>query len=105
MGLGTTRCDVTAEGASERLADFSIFNMADNLYTYILSDLGKVLRVISSAEFKNFRAEIKVKIRDFKWKVPAYSKFTVDFYKKCGLLGSQARDHFFLNQGQLSEIC
>jgi hypothetical protein len=25
------RCDVTAKGASERLADFSIFNMAENL--------------------------------------------------------------------------
>ena len=26
------RCDVTAKGASERLADFSIFNMAENVY-------------------------------------------------------------------------
>ena len=34
MRLGT-RCDVTAESALERLADFSIFIMADNLYTYI----------------------------------------------------------------------
>ena len=34
MRLGP-RCDVTAEGASERLADFSIFNTADNLYTAI----------------------------------------------------------------------
>ena len=34
MRLGP-RCDVTAEGALERLADFSIFIMADNLYTYI----------------------------------------------------------------------
>ena len=31
------RCDVTAEGAPERLADFSIFNMADNFYTCILN--------------------------------------------------------------------
>ena len=38
MGLGPG-CDVIAEGASERLADFSIFNMADKLYTWILSDL------------------------------------------------------------------
>jgi hypothetical protein len=30
-----TRCDVTAKGASERLADFSIFNMAENLYIQI----------------------------------------------------------------------
>jgi hypothetical protein len=29
------RCDVTAEGASERLADFSIFNMAENLYIQV----------------------------------------------------------------------
>jgi hypothetical protein len=29
------RCDVTAKGASERLADFSIFNMAENLYIQI----------------------------------------------------------------------
>ena len=28
------RCDVTAKGASERLADFSIFNMAENLYIH-----------------------------------------------------------------------
>jgi hypothetical protein len=27
--------DVTAKGASERLADFSIFNMAENLYIQI----------------------------------------------------------------------
>jgi hypothetical protein len=33
-GLGP-RCDVTAEGASERLADFSIFNMAENLHIQI----------------------------------------------------------------------
>jgi hypothetical protein len=32
MGPG---CDVTAKGASERLADFSIFNMAENLYIKI----------------------------------------------------------------------
>jgi hypothetical protein len=32
---GTSRCDVTAKGASERLADFSIFNMAENLYIQI----------------------------------------------------------------------
>ena len=29
------RCDVTAKGASERLADFSIFNMAENLYKQV----------------------------------------------------------------------
>jgi hypothetical protein len=29
------RCDVTAKGASERLADFSIFNMAGNLYIQV----------------------------------------------------------------------
>jgi hypothetical protein len=29
------RCDVTAKGASERLADFSIFHMAENLYIQI----------------------------------------------------------------------
>jgi hypothetical protein len=29
------RCDVTAKGALERLADFSIFNMAENLYIQI----------------------------------------------------------------------
>jgi hypothetical protein len=29
------RCDVTAKGASERLADFNIFNMAENLYIEI----------------------------------------------------------------------
>jgi hypothetical protein len=28
------RSDVTAKGASERLADFSIFNMAENLYIH-----------------------------------------------------------------------
>ena len=31
------RCDVTAKGASERLADFSIFNMAENLYIQIIN--------------------------------------------------------------------
>ena len=40
MRLGP-RCDVTAEGASERLADFSIFNMAD-MYKCILEELEKV---------------------------------------------------------------
>jgi hypothetical protein len=29
------RCDVTAKGASERLADFGIFSMAENLYIQI----------------------------------------------------------------------
>ena len=29
------RCDVTAKGAPERLADFNIFNMAENLYIKI----------------------------------------------------------------------
>jgi hypothetical protein len=29
------RCDVTAKGASEHLADFSTFNMAGNLYIQI----------------------------------------------------------------------
>ena len=64
MGLGR-RCDITAEGASERLTGFSIFNMAD--YTCILSDLEKVLRAKSCAEFKNFCIEIKKKIGDFTW--------------------------------------
>jgi hypothetical protein len=31
----TTVCDVTAKGALERLADFGIFNMAENLYIQI----------------------------------------------------------------------
>ena len=30
-------CDVTAEGAPERLADFSIFSMAVDLYASILN--------------------------------------------------------------------
>jgi hypothetical protein len=59
--------DVTAEGASERLGDFSIFNMADNLYTCILTDLEKVSTVKSCAESKDFCAEIKEKIGFFKW--------------------------------------
>jgi hypothetical protein len=29
------RCDVTTKGDPERLADFSIFNMAENLYIQI----------------------------------------------------------------------
>ena len=29
------RCDVTAQCASERLADFSIFNKAENLYIQV----------------------------------------------------------------------
>ena len=76
MRLGP-KCDVTAEGASERLADFSIFNMAD-MYKCILEDLEKV-STKSWAEFKNFCAEIMERIGVFKWKVPDYSKFTVDF--------------------------
>jgi hypothetical protein len=58
MRLGA-RCHVTAEGASERQADFNIFNMAYNLYTCILKDLEKVSAVKICAEFKDFCAEIK----------------------------------------------
>ena len=76
MRLGP-RCDVTAEGASERLADFSIFNMAD-MYKCILEELEKV-STKSWAEFKNCCTEIMERIGVFRWKVPHYSKFTVDF--------------------------
>ena len=31
------RCDVTAEGAPQRLADFNIFNMVDNFYVCIFN--------------------------------------------------------------------
>jgi hypothetical protein len=56
--------------------------MADNLYTCILKqvkDLENVSTVKRCAEFKIFCVEIKEKIGVFKWKVPAHSKFTVDF--------------------------
>jgi hypothetical protein len=62
---------------NERLADFSIFNMAD-MYKCILEELEKV-STKSWAEFKNCCTEIMERIGVFRWKVPHYSKFTVDF--------------------------
>ena len=62
---------------SERLADFSIFNMAD--YTLILEDLLKKASTKSGEEFKYLCTEVNEKIGVFTWKVPEYSNFTVDF--------------------------
>jgi hypothetical protein len=95
--------------------------MADNLYTCILNDLEKVSTVKSCAESKDFCAEIKEKIGVFKWKVSAYSKFTVDFNSQQFLFHSfpfsifftflftnavcLARDHFFEIRDHFTEIC
>ncbi len=77
--MTSVSCDVTAQGAAERLADINNFKMADSFdHKIILNELGNVCGK-GFDEFKCYYQELNNVIGKCVWKED-YDKFKIDFF-------------------------